>query len=124
MSQEDRIHKLGVRSLEIRKEIGFLKALPIEIRKEAAALVASGVSVNVMAKTLGVNRNTMIDWSQKHKPSIESANEITSGFNEVRVVDEKPSFEVRLSATVQGVRVELIGRDFAHLQRLLRKLGV
>jgi transposase len=121
MEQNERIHKLGVRSLEIRKEIGFLKALPIEIRREAAAIVAGGVSVNIVAKTLGVNRHTMIEWAEKYCP-VEESPEV--GFSEVRVVDEKQTFEVRLSATVQGCRIELTGQDYALLQRLLRKIGV
>lgn len=122
MEQGNQIYQLGVRCLEIRKEFGFLKALPIEVRREAAAIVADGVPVKLVAKAIGVTRNTAADWAAKYKP-IEKPVAVEDGFREVHVIDEKQNFEVKLSATIQGVRVELVGQDYALLQRLLRKLG-
>ncbi len=124
MEQSDRIYQLGVRCLEIRKEVGFLKALPTEVRREAVAIVTEGAPLRAVAKTLGVSRNTLVDWVAKFKPSAKASDsDVIIGFNEVLVIDEKQNFEVKLSTTIQGVRVELIGRDYALLQRLLRKLG-
>ena len=122
MEQGNRIYQLGVRCLEIRKDVGFLKSLPIEVRREAAAIVAEGAPLKVVAKAIGVTRNTVAEWAVKYKP-IEKPVVVEDGFREVHVIDEKQMFEVKLSATIQGVRVELVGQDYALLQRLLRKLG-
>jgi len=117
MNQNDQLYQLGVSAWEFRRQNGFSKALPEEIRSGVAELLSAGVSGTAIAKTLGVTKTTIGEWKKKYsKPVI-------ADFREVTVVDERPSFEVKLSATVQGCQVELTGSDFSLLQRLLRKLG-
>lgn len=122
MEKQDRINELAIKAWEYRKKFRFLKALPIEIREAAGSLVASGCSVNALAKSLGVNRNTMIEWGRKFEKPLNKDGAV--GFSEVIITEEEPSaFEVRLSAEVQGCRVEIRGCDFSLLERLLRKMG-
>ena len=104
MEQSDRIYQLGVRCLEIRKEVGFLKALSTEVRREAVAMVSDGAPLRAVAKTLGVSRNTLVDWVAKFKPAVKAGDsDVSVGFNEVLVIDEKQNLEVKLSSTIHGV---------------------
>lgn len=121
MNQSDQLYQLGMRAWEYRRQNGFSKALPKEIRIEAALLAEGGAVHSELAKTLGVTKATIVEWQKSYSKSPVEANR--AGFSEVAVVEERSAFEVKLSAKVQGCRVELTGSDFSLLQRLLRKLG-
>ena len=116
MDHNERLYQLGVSAWEFRRQNGFSKALPEEIRVGVAELVTAGVSGVAIAKTLGVTKTTVGEWKKKYSKPCEE-------FREVAIVDERPKFEVKLLAEVQGCRVEFTGSDFSLLQRLLRKLS-
>ena len=121
MNQNDRLYQLGMKAWEFRKQAGFSKALPEEFRKEAAECVHSGLTQASVARSMGVSKATILEWSKKYAKADAS---LESGqFSEVQITEGRPRFEVRLSTTVQGCKVELTGTDFSLLQRLLRKLG-
>ena len=80
-------------------------------------LCKSGVTAYSIGKALGVPRNTISDWVHRH--------EKLSVFSEVAVVDEnavQTKFQVKVTSEVQGCQVEITGKDFSLLQRLLRRL--
>jgi transcriptional regulator with XRE-family HTH domain len=119
MDHKEEICKLGSRAWEFRREAGFTKGLPMEIRIEATELFNAGVSGAALAKALGVTHKTISDWSKKYsKPDVPE----TADFNEVSIVHERPALEAKLIGHIQGVRVEMTGSDFSLLQRLFRRL--
>ncbi|MBY0384850.1 helix-turn-helix domain-containing protein [bacterium] len=120
MDKNQEMYDLGVRAWEHRRTQGFSKGLPEEIKMEAGRLVSEGFQLAQMAKVLGITTTTVHDWKQRYLLSKKSKE---PSFNEVAVADDKTKFEIKLSATVLGCRVELSGTDYALLQRLLRKLG-
>ena len=120
MDHKEEICKLGAKAWEFRREAGFTKGLPKDIRIGATELFNAGVSGTALAKALGVTHKTISDWSKKYtKQEVGGA----AGFTEVMVVDERPALEAKLIGHVQGVRVELTGSDFSLLQRLFRRLA-
>lgn len=117
MNNDEKLLKLGTKVLEYRKQFGFSKKLSTEIQSEVAILCQSGVTPYALEKAIGVQRNTITDWSRRYA---ENKNK----FSEVNIVDPvKPNYEVKLYATVQGCRVEIFGSDYSLLQRLLRKMS-
>ncbi len=117
MNQRDQLYQLGLKAWEFRKEMGFTKALPEEIRNEAVELSRSGVAGATIAKALGVTKTSVFDWKKKY-PKEEVAD-----FSEVAVVEARPTIEIKLASSVQGCRVEIVGSDYSLLQRLMRKIG-
>jgi transposase-like protein len=117
VSASDQLCQLSVKVWEFRKEFGFSKSLPEEIRIAASELTSSGTSLVSVAKALGVSKGTVSDWKQKY------FRKTAASFSEVRVVESKPSYEIKLSAQVQSCRAEITGSDFSLLQRLIRKLS-
>lgn len=121
MDKNQEMYDLGVRAWDHRRQQGFSKGLPEEIKMEAGRLVSQGFQLAQMAKVLGVTTTTVHDWKQRYLLN-KKAKE--PSFNEVAVVEDKSNFEIKLSAAVSGCRVELTGTDYALLQRMLRRLGV
>jgi transposase-like protein len=117
MAQEDRLFELSQKAWEFRKQNGFSKGLPDEVRRGAVELSNAGIRVVEIAKAFGVTKSAIGDWKKKFKT------ENSIGFKEATVVSERPAFEIKLSGEVQGCRIEITGSDFSLLQRLLRKLG-
>ena len=117
MADNDQLYQLGLRAWEFRKQFGFSKALPEEIRTSAAEISRKGASLLSVAKALGVSKATVSDWKTRY------AQASAPGFSEVQVVESKPVHEIKLSTQVQGCRVELTGSDFSLLQRLVRKIS-
>jgi len=121
MEQKGPLVELGRQVWEFRREMGFAKALPWEIRERAVGLLESGISLTDMGNALGVPKTTVSDWAKKYSKSSEAPEPI-GNFQEVQVVEERPVFEVRVTAKVQGCCIEIRGAEFVVLQRLLRKL--
>jgi transposase-like protein len=117
MSQNDRLYELAQIAWEFRKQNGFSKNLPDEVRRGGVELSDAGMSVAEIAKAIGVTKTAVGDWKKKYK----TAN--SAGFKEASIVSERPAIEIKLSGQVQGCRVEITGPDFSLLQRLLQKLG-
>jgi DNA-binding transcriptional ArsR family regulator len=121
MDQKDRLYELAMRAWEFRKQRGFLKALPEEIRREVYQAVGAGIPASAISKAIGVGQSTIAYWIEKYTKLEEE--ERVNKFSEVKVVAEKDAIEIRITTKVQGCRVELCGSDYSHLERLLRKLG-
>ncbi|MFZ4405326.1 MAG: hypothetical protein ACOYOK_14600, partial [Pseudobdellovibrionaceae bacterium] len=110
--------EIGSEVWEFRKANGFSKKFPPEIQQKIAQLCASGVTAYALGKATGIQRNRIMEWKNRFSEKSKS------DFEEVTVIEgAKPNFEVKLSAKLQGCRVEIIGTDYALLQRLLRKMG-
>jgi hypothetical protein len=118
MDQSDELIKLGARAWEFRRQMGFSKSLPEDIRIGAAELAKAGVSGAALSKALGVARNTIVEWTKKYSKESEKP----SSFKEVAIVETRPSFEVKIIGEIQGCRVEITGSDFALIQRLFKRL--
>lgn len=118
MDEETKLIEIGSRVWEFRKAHGFSKKLSDEIQADIAKLCVSGITAYALEKATGVQRNTIMDWKNRF---LEKAK---SDFSEVNIVQEaKPNYEVKLSANVQGCRVEVVGTDYSLLQRLIRKMS-
>ena len=118
MEKEQKLIELGEKVWRFRKENGFSKKIPIVLQTEAAKLCQTGVTAYAIGKALGIPRNTISEWTQREKP--------VSTFSEVPIVEEKSTeskFQIKVFSEIQGCHVEITGKDFPLLQRLLRKLG-
>jgi hypothetical protein len=117
MNQNEKLIELGEKIWTHRKAHGFSKKVSPEIQIEAAKLCDEGLTAYAIGKVLGVPRNTITDWWNRYKNT-------NPQFSEVSVVENlKSSFEVKLSTTIQNVKVELVGSDYAQLVRLVRKMS-
>ncbi len=118
MEKEQKLIELGEKVWGFRRENGFSKKIPSVLQIEAAKLCHSGFTAYAIGKALGVPRNTIAEWAQREKP--------VSTFSEVPIVEEKSTeskFQIKVFTEIQGCHVEITGKDFPLLQRLLRKLG-
>lgn len=117
MNHNEKLMELGEKIWTFRKTHGFTKKVSSEIQMEAAKLCDEGLTAYAIGKALGVPRNTITDWWNKYKST-------SPQFSEVSVVENlKTNFEIKLSTTVQNVKVELVGSDYAQLVRLVRKMS-
>jgi len=117
MEKEQKLIELGEKVWRFRRENGLTKKISSELQLEAARLCKSGITAYSIGKALGVPRNTISDWVHRH--------EKLSVFSEASIIDEKPeqtSFQVKVTSEVQGCHVEITGKDFSLLQKLLRRL--
>lgn len=118
MEKDKKLIELGEKVWRFRKEYGFSKKIPSDLQIEAAKLCHSGITAYALGKALGVPRNTVAEWVVRQDKA--------TTFTEVPVVDEKSvqsKFEIKVFSEIHGCRVEITGKDFPLLQRLLRKLG-
>ncbi len=115
---------LAIQVFEFRKQNGFSKKLSDEIQNQAARICKSGVTAYAIGKAIGVPRNTIADWTKKLLIQYKDVDENTNPFSEVKIVSEsKPKLEIKLSALIKGCHVEIVGQDYALLQRLLKKIS-
>jgi hypothetical protein len=118
MNEQEKLFQLGSRVWEYRKTNGFTKKLSAEIQKEASELCSSGITAYSIGKAIGVPRNTVSDWMHRF------AQKKMTEFSELKVVEkQRQDFEIKLSTTIQGCKVEIVGHDYSLLQRLLRKMS-
>ncbi len=106
-----------------RKENGYLKSLPKEIRHDCCELIFSGEKQAVIAKAIGVSSKSVFNWYDKYK----SEKEITNQFIEIKDVEKSEQlttnkYEVHLSMSAHGCKIEIRGYDFATVNRLMQKL--
>jgi hypothetical protein len=124
MGKDNQLIALGEKIWLHRKQHGFSKKLPPELRSEIVKIVNEGKTSYSVSRVLGISKNTIADWVKSQEPSAVPT------FNELQVVESspspspKPGFEVKLTGEVQGCKVEITGNDFSLLQRLFQKLSL
>ncbi len=106
-----------------RKENGYLKSLPKEIRQDCCEVISSGEKQSDVAKAIGVSPKSVFLWYDKYK----SEKEITSQFIEIKDAEKNEQssinkYEVHLSMTAHGCKIEIRGCDFSVVNRLMKKL--
>jgi hypothetical protein len=106
-----------------RKENGYLKSLPKEIRNECCEVISSGEKQSDVAKAIGVSPKSVFNWYDKYK----SEKEITTQFIEIKDAEKNElssinKYEVHLSMTAHGCKIEIRGSDFSIVNRLMKKL--
>ena len=67
-----------------RKENGYLKTLPKEIRFECCEVISSGAKQTDVAKAIGVSPKSVFNWYDKYK----SEKEILNKFVEIKDVEK------------------------------------
>ena len=117
------IQELAEKVWKWRKENGYLKSLPKEIRHDCCEVIFSGEKQTDVAKAIGVSPKSVFLWFDKYK----SQKEITSQFIEIKdsAQIEQPTtnkYEVHLSMTAHGCKIEIKGSDFSVVNRLMKKL--
>lgn len=117
------IQALAEKVWKWRQANGFLKSLPKEIRHECCEVIFSGEKQTDVAKAVGVSPKSVFLWFDKYK----SEKEIKDQFIEIKnssqmepVVTNK--YEVHLSMSAHGCKIEIIGNDFSVVNRLMKKL--
>jgi transposase-like protein len=106
-----------------RKENGYLKSLPKEIRRDCCEVVSSGAKQSEVAKAIGVSPKSVFNWYDKYK----SEKEITNQFVEIKDVEKTEQslinkYEVHLFMSAHGCKIEIRGSDFSVVNRLMKKL--
>ncbi len=117
------IQELAEKVWKWRKENGYLKSLPKEIRRDCCEVIFGGEKQTDVAKAIGVSPKSVFLWFDKYK----SEKEITSQFVEIKdsVQNEQAAinkYEVHLSMTAHGCKIEIKGSDFSVVNRLMKKL--
>ncbi len=119
----DSIQVLAEKVWKWRKENGYLKSLPKEIRFQCCEVILSGAKQTDVAKAIGVSPKSVFLWYDKYK----SEKEITSQFIEIKDIDKSEQqstnkYEVHLSMSAHGCKIEIRGSDFSVVNRLMKKL--
>jgi hypothetical protein len=119
------IQDLAEKVWKWRKENGYLKSLPKEIRHDCCEVIFSGEKQTDVAKAIGVSPKSVFLWFDKYK----SEKEITSQFVEIKKSTEPEftsstsnKYEVHLSMSAHGCKIEIRGCDFSVVNRLMKKL--
>ena len=116
------IQELAEKVWKWRKENGYLKSLPKEIRHDCCEVIFSGEKQTDVAKAIGVSPKSVFLWFDKYK----SEKEITNQFIEIKdpVQSEQAisKYEVHLSMSAHGCKIEIKGKDFSVVNRLMKKL--
>lgn len=106
-----------------RKENGYLKSLPKEIRYDCCEVILSGAKQSDVAKAIGVSSKSVFNWYDKYK----SDKEITNQFVEIKDIEKNEQslinkYELHLSMSAHGCQIEIRGSDFSVVNRLMKKL--
>lgn len=117
------IQSLAEKVWKWRQANGYLKSLPKEIRHDCCEVIFAGEKQTDVAKAVGVSPKSVFLWFDKYK----SEKEITNQFIEIKNSSqiEQPTtnkYEVHLSMTAQGCKIEIKGSDFSVVNRLMKKL--
>ncbi len=117
------IQALAEKVWKWRQANGYLKSLPKEIRHECCEVIFSGEKQTDVAKAVGVSPKSVFLWFDKYK----SEKEIKDQFIEIKSQSQiEPGatnkYEVHLSMSAHGCRIEIIGNDFSVVNRLMKKL--
>jgi len=117
------IQALAEKVWKWRKENGYLKSLPKEIRFECCEVIFSGAKQTDVAKAIGVSPKSVFNWFDKYK----SEKEITNQFIEIKDAEKNElsstnKYEVHLSMSAHGCQIEIRGSDFSIVNRLMKKL--
>ena len=117
------IQALAEKVWKWRKENGYLKSLPKEIRFECCEVIFSGAKQTDVAKAIGVSPKSVFNWFDKYK----SEKEITNQFIEIKDAEKNElsstnKYEVHLSMSAHGCQIEIRGSDFSVVNRLMKKL--
>lgn len=117
------IQALAEKSWKWRKENGYLKTLPKEFRIECCEVISSGAKQSDVAKAIGVSPKSVFNWYDKYK----SEKEITSQFVEINDFEKSEpmassKYEVHLSMSAHGCKIEIRGSDFSVVNRLMKQL--
>lgn len=117
------IQALAEKVWKWRKENGYLKSLPKEIRFECCEVIFSGAKQTDVAKAIGVSPKSVFNWYDKYK----SEKEILNQFVEIKDVEKNEQssinkYEVHLSMSTHGCKIEIRGSDFSVVNRLMKKL--
>ena len=117
------IRELAEKVWKWRKENGYLKSLPKEIRLDCCEVIFAGEKQTDVAKAIGVSPKSVFLWFDKYK----SEKEVTNQFIEIKESAENEhqttnKYEVHLSMAAHGCNIEIRGSDFSVVNRLMKKL--
>lgn len=117
------IRELAEKVWKWRKENGYLKSLPKEIRHDCCEVIFGGEKQTDVAKAIGVSPKSVFLWFDKYR----SEKEVTNQFVEIKESAENGQqainkYEVHLSMTAHDCKIEIRGSDFAIVNRLMKKL--
>lgn len=106
-----------------RKENGYIKSLPKEIRHECCEVIFLGEKQSDVARAIGVSPKAVFLWLDKYKSEKQS----NTQFIEIKDVEKKEhlsmnKYEVHLFMSAHGCKVEIRGSDFSVVNRLMKKL--
>lgn len=117
------IQALAEKVWKWRKENGYLKSLSKEIRNDCCEVIFLGAKQSDVAKAIGVSPKSVSNWYDKYK----AEKEITNKFIEIKDIDKSEQqstnkYEVHLSMSAHGCKIEIRGCDFSVVNRLMKKL--
>lgn len=117
------IQSLAEKVWKWRQANGYLKSLPKEIRHECCEVIFSGEKQTDVAKAVGVSPKSVFLWFDKYKSEKEITNQFVEIKNSAHI--EQPTtnkYEVHLSMSAHGCKIEIKGSDFSVVNRLMKKL--